>query len=64
MRSRIDVVQVELGSAMYKAGIRWTDYMESDSIGKHDEKYMVLGNILISHYYLHDHPYGFHDNYH
>ena len=36
-----------MGSALYKKGIRWTEYMESKSIiGKHDEKYMVLDCIL------------------
>ena len=50
MRSRIDVVQVELGSAMYKEGFRWTEFMESDSFGKQDTKYMVLNNILINHF--------------
>ena len=38
---------MEVGSALYKEGIRWTEYMESKSIiGKHDEKYMVLDCIL------------------
>ena len=51
MRSKIDVVQVELGSAMYKEGFRWTEFMESDSFGKQDTKYMVLvDNILINHF--------------
>ena len=37
-----------MGSALYKKGIRWTEYMESKSIiGKHDEKYMVLTISLI-----------------
>ena len=47
---------------MYKKGIRWTEYMESESIGKHDLKYMVLDFILtistlIDHLYNYrDHP--------
>ena len=31
---------------MYKEGMRWTEYMESESVGKHDIKYMVLDHIL------------------
>ena len=38
--------EVEVGSVMYKGGIRWTEYMESESIGKHDEFFMVLDYIL------------------
>ena len=36
----------EVDSAMYKGGIRWTEYMESETIGKHDEYFMVLDYIL------------------
>ena len=38
--------KVEVGSALYKRGIRWTEYMESEIIGKHDFQYMVLDFIL------------------
>ena len=34
--------KVKVGSFLYKKGIRWTEYMESESIGKHDEEHMVL----------------------
>ena len=35
--------KVEVGSVMYKAGIRWTEYNESEfTVGKHDKRYMVL----------------------
>ena len=45
---------------MHKMGVRWTEYMESESIiGPHDVYYMVLHPS-----HLHDHPYGFHDIYH
>ena len=62
--------KVEVGSAMYKKGIRWTEYMESESIGKHDLKYMVLDFILtistlIDHLYNYrDHPGHFDYNHH
>ena len=47
MRSRIDIVyKVKVGSALYKKGIRWTEYMESKGIGKHAKQYMVLNHIL------------------
>ena len=37
---------MEVGPAMCKRGIRWTEYMESEIIGKHDFQYMVLDFIL------------------
>ena len=36
----------EVDSEMNKGGIRWTEYMESETIGKHDEYFMVLDYIL------------------
>ena len=60
--SLMRLYKVEVGSAMHKKGIRWTEYMESESIGKHDLKYMVLDFILtistlIDHLYNYrDHP--------
>ena len=36
---------MELGSAMYKEGIRWTECMET--FGRTDLSYMVLHHILI-----------------
>ena len=53
--------KVEVGSAMYKKGVRWTEYMESEGIGKHDRKNMVL-DYIITIFILHEHPCGFHDN--
>ena len=45
MRSRIEIVyKVKVGSALYKKGIRWTEYMESKRIGKHAKQYMVLAH--------------------
>ena len=39
--------KVEVGSAMYKKGIRWTKYMETEGYyGKHDQKYVVLDYIV------------------
>ena len=37
--------KVEVGSALYKKGIRWIETMESE-IGKHELNYMVLDYIL------------------
>ena len=58
MGSRIDdVYKVNVGSALYKKGIRWTEYMESIWRvfgGKHDERYMVLAQLHPHH--LYDHP--------
>ena len=39
--------KVEVGSAMYNKGIRWTEYMETEGYhGKHDQKYVVLDYIV------------------
>ena len=35
-----------MGSALYREGFRWTEYMESGS-RKHDINYMVLDYIAI-----------------
>ena len=40
---------MEVGSVMHKMGVRWTEYMESESIiGPHDVYYMVLCILPIS----------------
>ena len=39
--------KVEVGSALYRKGVRWTEFMDSE-IGKHDLNYMVLDYILTS----------------
>ena len=36
--------KVEVGSALYKKGVRWTEIMESESMGKYDGEHMVLGH--------------------
>ena len=36
--------KVEVGSALYKNGVRWTEIMESESMGKYDGEHMVLGH--------------------
>ena len=43
---------------MYKEGIRWTEFMESEIIGKHDVKYMVLDYILTISTTI-DHPHNY-----
>ena len=53
--------KVEVGSAMYKKGIRWTEYMESEGIGKHDIKIMVLDYILTISKTI-DHPHNYQDH--
>ena len=50
-------LKVEVGSAMYKDGIRWTESMEPFGIDT-TYHYMVLD------IYLYDHPFGFQDTYH
>ena len=52
-----------MGSALYREGFRWTEYMESkaSASGKHDINYMVL-DYIITIFILHEHPCGFHDN--
>ena len=38
-----------MGSALYREGFRWTEYMESERWrGKHDRNYMVLNYIITS----------------
>ena len=46
---------------MYKKGIRWTEYMESEGIGKHDIKIMVLDYILTISTTI-DHPHNYQDH--
>ena len=39
--------KVEVGSVLYKAGIRWTEYNESEfTVGEHDRRYMVLDQLI------------------
>ena len=47
----------------YKMGVRWMQYMESESAGKHDANYLVL-DIILTISMINDPPYGFHANHH
>ena len=46
---------------MYKKGVRWIEYSESEGIGKHDTKHMVLDYIITISTTI-DHPYKYHDH--
>ena len=37
--------KVRAESLMYKMGVRWMQYMESESAGKHDANYLVLDHL-------------------
>ena len=51
------LLKVEVGSAMYKEGIRWTECMEPFGID-------ITYHYMVLDIYLHDHTYGFQDTYH
>ena len=53
--------KVEVGSALYKKGVRWIEYSESEGIGKHDTKHMVLDYIITISTTI-DHPYKYRDH--
>ena len=41
----MSLFKVELGSALYKKGVRWTECLESERIGKYAMQHMVLDHI-------------------
>ena len=46
---------------MYKKGVRWIEYSESEGIGEHDTKHMVL-DYIITIFTTIDHPYKYRDH--
>ena len=58
LKTLMMLFKVEVGSAMYKKGVRWIEYSESEGIGKHDTKHMVLDYIITISTTI-DHPYKY-----